>query len=53
LTNALRATAFHLRQPKRFLLVDPGSLSGRELEQVLTPANWFVTQGDSDIDRPW
>jgi FkbH-like protein len=53
LTAALRAAAFHLRQPERFLLVDPGPLSGTVLQQVLKPSNWFVTQGDSDIDRPW
>jgi len=53
LTLALRAEGFHLRQPERFLLVDPGGLSGAALEVVLSPDTWFVTQGDSDIDRPW
>jgi hypothetical protein len=52
LTRALRATGFHLRTPERFLLVDPGPLTGAERERVLSPENWFVTQGDSDIDRP-
>lgn len=53
LTDALRDCAFHLRKPERFLLVDPGPLSGQARERVLSAANWFVTQGDSDIDRPW
>jgi hypothetical protein len=49
----LRACGFHLRKPERFLLVSPGTLSGPALECVLTPENWLVTHGDSDIDRPW
>jgi len=53
LTDALRDCAFHLRKPERFLLVDPGPLSGQARDHVLSAANWFVTQGDSDIDRPW
>jgi hypothetical protein len=53
LTRALRAEGFHLRQPERFLLVDPGGLSDATLAVVLSPDTWFVTQGDSDIDRPW
>jgi len=53
LTQALGATGFHLRRPERFFLVDPGSLSGSLLDSVLAADNWLVTQGDSDIDRPW
>lgn len=53
LTAALRGCGFHLREPARFLLVDPGPLSGETLKRVLSPEAWFVTQGDSDIDRPW
>jgi acyl carrier protein len=52
LTEALRAAGFQMRTPERFLLVDPGSLSGADRERVLSADNWFVTQGDSDIDRP-
>jgi acyl transferase domain-containing protein len=52
LTKALRACGFHLRQPERFLLVDPGPLDGGPRDAVLSPDCWFVTQGDSDIDRP-
>jgi FkbH-like protein len=53
LTTALRACGFHLRTPERFLLVDPGPLSGDALQRVLSSDAWYVTQGDSDIDRPW
>ena len=53
LTRALRGCGFHLRQPSRYLLVDPGPLSGDALDLVLSADSWFVTQGDSDIDRPW
>ena len=53
LTRALRHCGFHLRQPDRFLLVDPGSLTGLSLDRALSSESWFVTQGDSDIDRPW
>jgi FkbH-like protein len=53
LTRALRAEGFYLRRPERFLLVDTGGLSGDTLATVLSPDAWFVTHGDSDIDRPW
>jgi hypothetical protein len=53
LTDALRDCGFHLRKPERFLLVDPGPLTGATRERALDARNWFVTHGDSDIDRPW
>ncbi len=53
LTTALRQAGFRLRQPSRFLLVRPGPLEGRDRENLLAAAGWYVTQGDSDIDRPW
>ncbi len=53
LTRALRGCGFVLREPTRYLLVDPGPVSGRTLDTLLSPDAWFVTQGDSDIDRPW
>jgi hypothetical protein len=53
LTRALRAEGFLLRRPERFLLVDTEGLSGETLDTVLSPDAWFVTHGDSDIDRPW
>jgi hypothetical protein len=52
LTAALKATGFHLRRPERYLLVDPGGLTAAQQRRVLSPQGWFVTQGDSDIDRP-
>jgi acyl carrier protein/GNAT superfamily N-acetyltransferase len=53
LTAALRACGFRLRRPERYLLADPGPLHDEPLATLLSEANWFVTQGDSDIDRPW
>ena len=53
LTKALRSAGFHLRQPERYLLVDTEGLSGGTLDTILSPEAWFVTHGDSDIDRPW
>jgi acyl carrier protein len=53
LTDALRDCGFHLRKPERFLLVDPGHLPDADRDRVLSAASWFVTQGDSDVDRPW
>jgi hypothetical protein len=53
LTYALRRCGFHMRQPERFLLVDSGSLAGASLDSLLSQESWFVTHGDSDIDRPW
>jgi acyl carrier protein len=53
LTRALRACGFHLRDPERYLLVDAGPLAGDAREALLTAEGWLVTQGDSDIDRPW
>jgi hypothetical protein len=53
LTYALRRCGFHVRPPERFLLVDSGSLAGASLDRLLSQGSWFVTHGDSDIDRPW
>jgi hypothetical protein len=52
LTRALGACGFVMREPERFLLVDPGPMKGQTLTRLLSPESWFVTQGDSDIDRP-
>jgi hypothetical protein len=41
------------REPKRFFLVSAGSLSSEDAQMVSAANNWFVTMGDSDIDRPW
>jgi hypothetical protein len=53
LTRALQQHGFRLRAPERYLLVDPGGLEPQALDTVLSADSWFVTQGDSDIDRPW
>jgi hypothetical protein len=53
LTRALRAGGFRLRAPERYLLVRPGNVTPDAAATVLDASAWFVTQGDSDIDRPW
>jgi hypothetical protein len=53
LVEAALAFGFTRRKPTRVLLVaagDPPTEAGR---LALDSANWFVTRGDSDIDRPW
>jgi hypothetical protein len=52
LSRALRQAGFVFRRPERFLLIDPG-ISGAARDEVLSPDAWFLTQGDSDVDRPW
>jgi hypothetical protein len=53
LTRALKARGFAMRTPERVLLVDPETLRENLRQRVLDPGQWLVTQGDSDIDRPW
>jgi hypothetical protein len=53
LTKALRASGFLMRKPERFLLVDADSLPPEAKAIVLDADAWFLSQGDSDIDRPW
>jgi FkbH-like protein len=53
LTRALRRMGFLIRKPTRFLLVYPGPLPEEPRRHVLAGDQWYVTQGDSDIDRPW
>jgi NAD(P)-dependent dehydrogenase (short-subunit alcohol dehydrogenase family)/acyl carrier protein len=52
LGRALRGNGFMFREPTRYLLVSTGGLSESDREMVLTESNWFLTQSDSDIDRP-
>ncbi len=53
LTQALRRVGFLIREPARHLLIHtPESLPEDELKRLLDGRNWFVTQADSDIDRP-
>jgi hypothetical protein len=53
LTRALRAAGFLLRAPGRFLLAYPGRLPEEPRRRLLAAEDWLITQGDSDIDRPW
>jgi NAD(P)-dependent dehydrogenase (short-subunit alcohol dehydrogenase family) len=51
LAKALARVGFMRRDPSRFLLVDSHGLESGAVAAEGT--NWFITQGDSDIDRPW
>jgi hypothetical protein len=53
LTDALRACGFLMREPTRFLVVSTGPMDMSTASQFVSADEWFVTQGDSDIDRPW
>jgi nucleoside-diphosphate-sugar epimerase/acyl carrier protein len=53
LTDCLLRAGFRMREPTRYLLVRPETVDDRLRRQLLDPDGWFVTQGDSDIDRPW
>ncbi len=52
LTAALRAAGFTMRPPERFLVVDAGTLPPEARALVASGDHWFLTQSDSDIDRP-
>ncbi|MFN8060130.1 MAG: hypothetical protein U0Q12_13325 [Vicinamibacterales bacterium] len=41
------------REARRFLLVSPGPEADAAGRLALEPAQWLLTRGDSDIDRPW
>ena len=53
LTAALKRAGFRLRNPERHLLVRAAGLDDDLRGPALSGSAWFVTQGDSDIDRPW
>jgi hypothetical protein len=53
LTAALKRVGFHLREPGRHLLVLPGGEPAERRTLLADAGGWLVTQGDSDIDRPW
>jgi GNAT superfamily N-acetyltransferase len=53
LARALRKAGFLARDPERFLLVRADPPDPDHRRRLLSPDAWFVTQGDSDIDRPW
>ncbi len=43
---------FLRRDPQRYLLIAAEGVPEQVQQAVLDPQAWFVTQGDSDIDRP-
>lgn len=47
------AYGFVRREPTRVLLVSVGEQPDEVALLTREPANWLVTRGDSDIDRPW
>jgi len=53
LEAAVKTYGFLQREPTRFFWVCPEQLSTEMRRAVLTPKNWLITMGDSDIDRPW
>ena len=50
--DSLLTYGFLRREPTRFLLVHPKKISEAEKGKIIVSDNWFVTTGDSDIDRP-
>lgn len=53
LVKAALAFGFARRKPVRVLLIAPGDPPTDVGRLAVDGANWFVTRGDSDIDRPW
>jgi hypothetical protein len=53
LQKAVTSFGFFPKEPTRFLLVATDAVSAQVNSIVLSPERWFVTLGDSDIDRPW
>jgi hypothetical protein len=53
LQGPVTSFGFFARAPTRFFLVTTGGISPETTRLVRSPAHWFITQGDSDIDRPW
>jgi hypothetical protein len=53
LTEHLQTAGFRLRDPDRILLVHlPENLDSSLRSRLLSADQWFLTQADSDIDRP-
>lgn len=49
--QALENIGFLKRSPTRYLVVSPDETVDQR--RLTDPSQWLVTQGDSDIDRPW
>jgi hypothetical protein len=53
LSRSMKAFGFLQVAPRRFFLLStPGTTASFERTAV-SPDNWFVIYGDSDLDRPW
>ncbi len=48
-----QALGFLRREPTRVFLVSTPGADAETEAALLEPRNWLLTQGDSDIDRPW
>jgi hypothetical protein len=53
LVKEIQTFGFVARAPSRYLLIAEGEAAPEVAQTVRDPACWFVTRGDSDIDRPW
>ena len=49
----LERFGFLRRDPTRVLLVEASGLSEPEARELRSGDNWYLTMGDSDVDRPW
>jgi len=52
LVQAAERYGFLRRDPQRYLLIAAEGVPEQVQQAALDPQAWFVTQGDSDIDRP-
>jgi hypothetical protein len=50
--KALKQFGFLKRDPGRYFLIYSSDTDENEKKNILDADNWFVTKGDSDIDRP-
>ncbi len=53
LHEQLLSFGFRSKEPTRFLLVSTDGLNETIAELLSTMDNWYLTMGDSDLDRPW
>jgi NAD(P)-dependent dehydrogenase (short-subunit alcohol dehydrogenase family) len=51
LSRALRHNGFRVREPRRFLILNPGDLPETLRRSVLNAADWFMTDGEGDGNR--
>ncbi len=53
LKNQLVSFGFRSREATRFLIASTEGVEESEVELLSSMDNWYLTMGDSDIDRPW